>query len=326
MAGNGGNGNDLPTKKQYYVGTLLWKKMSEGSQGNLSLVRNGSSVGDSVMVRGPLDSILKVDHGKTKQSTLDKNNPIKQNLKMVAWKKIATWAYTVGLPFNAVRDDSFQEMIYAVGEYGKRPQWQKYGCSIMSDFWTDGKGRCLINFLVNCPIGTIFLKSIDASEHVKDAQLIVEMINEVIEDVGEENILQFITDNGSNYKAAGKILEEQHPKLFWTPCAAHCYTLCCEPNDREISGENTEIKSALVRPIRAGSCVTRFANSSFYTLQELSHENRHHLQVLFVSGTMDKSGLCNETVRKRRVDEIGCKARIFWDNVYISLSSYSLTW
>ncbi|GJT78080.1 zinc finger protein [Tanacetum coccineum] len=60
----------------------------------------------------------------------------------------------------------------------------------MSDFWTDGKGRCLINFLVNCPIGTIFLKSIDASEHVKDAQLIVEMINEVIEDVGEENILQ----------------------------------------------------------------------------------------------------------------------------------------
>ncbi|GJR88049.1 hypothetical protein Tco_0212060 [Tanacetum coccineum] len=56
---------------------------------------------------------------KTKQSTLDKNNPIKQNLKMVAWKKIATWAYTVGLPFNAVRDDSFQEMIYAVGEYGR---------------------------------------------------------------------------------------------------------------------------------------------------------------------------------------------------------------
>ncbi|GKE19784.1 zinc finger protein [Tanacetum coccineum] len=164
-------------------------------KGNVSKKRK--PVGAS-NVRGPLDSILKVDHGKTKQSTLDKNNPIKQNLKMVAWKKIATWAYTVGLPFNAVRDDSFQEMIYAVGEYGRgmpapsyhnirvtllkdaledtkkfvdsfRPQWQKYGCSIMSDFWTDGKGRCLINFLVNCPIGTIFLKSIDASEHVKDA-------------------------------------------------------------------------------------------------------------------------------------------------------------
>ena len=62
----------------------------------------------------------------------------------------------------------------------------------MSDFWTDGKGRSLINFLVNCPTGTIFLKSIDASEHVKDANLIVNMINEVIEDVGEENIVQVL--------------------------------------------------------------------------------------------------------------------------------------
>ncbi|KAI3818669.1 hypothetical protein L1987_12484 [Smallanthus sonchifolius] len=152
-------------------------------------------------------------------------------------------AYSVGLPFNAVRDEGFQDMINVIGEYGRgmptpsyhnirvtlmkkrleetkkfvdsfRPHWEEYRCSIMSDFWTDGKGRCLINFLVNCPIGTIFLKSIDASEHVKNAQLIVEMINEVIEDVGEANILQFITDNGSNFKAAGKILEEKHPKIL----------------------------------------------------------------------------------------------------------------
>ncbi|GKD08038.1 zinc finger protein [Tanacetum coccineum] len=81
-------------------------------KGNVSKKRK--PVGAS-NVRGPLDSILKVDHGKTKQSTLDKNNPIKQNLKMLAWKKIATWAYTVGLPFNAVHDESFQDMFYAIG-------------------------------------------------------------------------------------------------------------------------------------------------------------------------------------------------------------------
>lgn len=33
----------------------------------------------------------------------------------------------------------------------------------MSDGWTDGKGRVLLNFLVNSPAGTFFLKSIDAS-------------------------------------------------------------------------------------------------------------------------------------------------------------------
>ncbi|CAH1425310.1 unnamed protein product [Lactuca virosa] len=129
---------------------------------------------------------------KKKQSTLDKNNPIKEKLKMNAWDKIATWAYSVGLPFNAIRDEGFQDMINSIGEYGRgmpapfyhnirvtlmkkhledtqkfvdsfRPHWEEYRCSIMSDFWTDGKGRCLINFLLNCPLGTVFLKSIDAS-------------------------------------------------------------------------------------------------------------------------------------------------------------------
>ena len=45
--------------------------------------------------------------------------------------------------------------------------WKQYGCSIMSDDWTDGKSRCLINFLVNSPTGTWFMKSIDASDTIK---------------------------------------------------------------------------------------------------------------------------------------------------------------
>lgn len=310
-------------------------------------------------VRGPLDSIYKSNH----QSTLDKNNPIKEKLKKIAWKKFAIWAYAVGLPFNAVRDENFQDVVNAIGDYGRgmpapsyhnlrvtllndvledtktfvdsfRPQWQKYRCSIMSDFWTDGKGRCLINFLVNCPTGTVFLKSIDASEHVKDAKLIVKMINEVIEDVGEENIVQFITDNGSNFKAAGKILEEQHPKLFWTPCAAHCVNLMIG----DIGEKIPRIKNALIdaravvvyiynhgrilnmmRKLTKNkelhrSCVTRFA-TQFYTLQSV-HENRHHLQVLFVSEQWTRSDFARKPPGKR-VEKIISKQE-FWDNVYLA--------
>lgn len=73
-----------------------------------------------------------------------------------------------------------------------RPQWKKFGCSIMSDFWTDGKHRSLINFLVNCPTGTVFLKSIDASEHIHNVEYIVKKVNEVIAEVGEENVVQVI--------------------------------------------------------------------------------------------------------------------------------------
>lgn len=68
-------------------------------------------------LRGPIDTMFPINQEKTKQITLDKNNPIKEKLKMNAWDKIATWAYSVGLPFNVVRDESFQDMIYSIGEY-----------------------------------------------------------------------------------------------------------------------------------------------------------------------------------------------------------------
>jgi hypothetical protein len=43
-----------------------------------------------------------------------------------------------------------------------------------------------------------------------------------------EYIVQFITDNDSSYKAAGKKLMMKYPTLFWSPCAAHCLDLMLE--------------------------------------------------------------------------------------------------
>jgi len=37
-----------------------------------------------------------------------------------------------------------------------------------------------------------------------------------------------VTDNGTNYKAAGKILMHRIPTLFWSPCAAHCLNMMLE--------------------------------------------------------------------------------------------------
>jgi len=109
---------------------------------------------------------------------------------------IARFWYQAGLSFNLVKLKSFQDMIDAIGAYGPnlpapsyheirvpllnkeveytekllqdhKLQWSKHGCSIMSDAWTDRKQRCLINFLVSSPAGTMFFKSIDGSNFVK---------------------------------------------------------------------------------------------------------------------------------------------------------------
>ncbi|RVX18236.1 hypothetical protein CK203_006329 [Vitis vinifera] len=165
--------------------------------------------------------------------------------------------YSKGLPFNTVNDPYWFPMIDAVANFGpgfKPPSmhelrtwilkeevndlsiimedhkkaWKQYGCSIMSDGWTDGKSRCLINFLVNSPAGTWFMKSIDASDTIKNGELMFKYLDEVVEEIGEENVVQVITDNASNYVNAGMRLMEKRSRLWWTPCAAHCIDLMLE--------------------------------------------------------------------------------------------------
>ena len=52
--------------------------------------------------------------------------------------------------------------------------WEVTRCTVMSYSWTNGMGRTLLNFLVHCLGGTMFIKFVDASTHVKDAILLCE--------------------------------------------------------------------------------------------------------------------------------------------------------
>jgi hypothetical protein len=81
---------------------------------------------------------------------------------------------------------------------------------------------------VNSPEGAYFLKSVDASSEVQDATMLAGLLEERIESIGKDKVVQIITDNGANYKAAGKLLMERIPTLFWSPCCAHCLDLMLE--------------------------------------------------------------------------------------------------
>ncbi|XP_016177771.1 uncharacterized protein LOC107620063 [Arachis ipaensis] len=95
----------------------------------------------------------------------------------------------------------------------------------MSDGWTDKKRRSICNFLVNSPKGTFFLYSLDTSDISKTTDKVVKMLEDAVEFVGEENVVQIVTDNAANYKAAGERMMETRKSLYWTPCAAHCIDL-----------------------------------------------------------------------------------------------------
>ena len=59
-------------------------------------------------------------------------------------------------------------------------------CSIMSDGWSDKKRRPICNFLVNSLKGTIFLYSINTFDISKIAEKFCQMLDEVVDRVGEE--------------------------------------------------------------------------------------------------------------------------------------------
>ena len=60
----------------------------------------------------------------------------------------------------------------------------------------------------------MFLRSSDASDQVKDANLLFRLLDDVVEEVGASNVVQIIIDNASNYVLVGKMLEEKHKYIF----------------------------------------------------------------------------------------------------------------
>ncbi|XP_062203443.1 uncharacterized protein LOC133905698 [Phragmites australis] len=82
--------------------------------------------------------------------------------------------------------------------------WQEYGCTLMSDGWTDKRSRHLVNFLVNSPARTFFLDSHDVSSKIIDARFLAKLLEDKINEIGSQYVVQVVTDNGANYKAARK--------------------------------------------------------------------------------------------------------------------------
>ncbi|XP_019160773.1 PREDICTED: uncharacterized protein LOC109157329 [Ipomoea nil] len=206
----------------------------------------------------------------------------------------------------------------------------------MSDGWQDIRHRSLINFLVINPSGTVFWKCVDASEHVKDAKLLFRLLDEVVEEVGEELVVQVITDNASNYRATGQMLMEKRKHLYWTPCAAHCLDLM-----REKIGELPQHKNALIKAKKVSNYIynhslvlslmrqftnrelirpatTRFA-IAYLTLQSI-YQVRQPLEGMFTSEKWTNSNYANKADGKE-IRRIILRDNNFWPSLIYAIKT-----
>ena len=92
----------------------------------------------------------------------------------------------------------------------QREKWKTYGCTIMSDGWIGPTKLSIINFMVYSKGSTVFLKSVDASNYIKDHKYIYDLLKTVIKEVGKENVVQIVTDNGPTFMKTGKQLMKRY--------------------------------------------------------------------------------------------------------------------
>jgi hypothetical protein len=125
---------------------------------------------------------------------------------------------------EALREKWLQKLKSEVTQRTKEIEkdWVTTGCTILADSWTDNKQKALINFSVSSPLGTFFLKTVDASQHFKSHRGLYDLFDEVIQEVGPENVVQIISDRNINYGNIDKLIMQNYNTIFWSPCASFC--------------------------------------------------------------------------------------------------------
>jgi hypothetical protein len=127
--------------------------------------------------------------------------------------KIFRFLYACGIPFNVLRSPYWHEMVQAIngapkgfrshrydkartlgldreraktqGALGKFTNgWNLHGVSIVSNGWTDMKGRPLINILGVSASGVVFLSTHDYSYHYTTGINITDALLKTIQEIG----------------------------------------------------------------------------------------------------------------------------------------------
>ncbi|KAL4306301.1 hypothetical protein AHAS_Ahas16G0164600 [Arachis hypogaea] len=87
--------------------------------------------------------------------------------------------------------------------------------------------------------------------------------------VGLENVVHIVTDNAANYVAAGRLLEAEFPKLYWSPCAAHCVNLMFQDIGKLQEVSQTMSQASLITKYIYNHCSPLFLMRKFTDGQEI---------------------------------------------------------
>ncbi len=102
----------------------------------------------------------------------------------------------------------------------------KYGATICS-YGRDNIAQHprLLNIMIACPSGDVFIGSIDTIKGWKDAHYICNTLVGYIETIGVNNIVQICTNNVLSMKNVDNLLICHFSSLYFQGCSTHCLDL-----------------------------------------------------------------------------------------------------
>ncbi|KAM0918616.1 hypothetical protein ACQ4PT_008738 [Festuca glaucescens] len=239
--------------KEVREGVLISAGHTDGEE---SQSRAGSSVQPSKL--GPMDKFTRpIDPKATRAEALKQQNineALNKERTQQTARYVARWMYTHAIPFNAIDNDEFVEMVEAIGCFGpgfkppspydlretllkaeyartqsflkdREEDKLKNGCTIMTDAWTDMKRRSIMNLCTNTSEGTTFMKSKEMSDVSHTSDVIFTLVDKAIEEAGPDHVVQVVTDNASNNMGAKTMLKDKRPNILWSSCATHTINL-----------------------------------------------------------------------------------------------------
>jgi hypothetical protein len=270
------------------------------------------------------------------------------------------------IPFNAINNDEFVQMCEAIGQFGPgfQPPSQEHvrevlltkeyertkslvqeyndekmknGCSVMTDAWSDRKRRSIMNVVTNCVAGTTFLSSKEMSVVSHTSEVIFELVDKTIEEIGEDELVQVVTDNASNNMGAKKLLLAKRQHIFWTSCGSHTINLMLQgigslPRFKKVVEQAKAFTIFVYGHTRTLDCmrhftdgreiirpgVTRFA-SAFLTLTSIL-EKKDQLRKMIVDSKWDT--LTDVKSKKENDATATMMNPTFWKDVKMCLSVF----
>lgn len=180
--------------------------------------------------------------------------------KRAADKAIIKCMICNNLPFSLLRSPEFHDACTAIANAGPRYElpssemawmkllpelkdeadvyvqsvkqtWDRSGCTLMLDSWTEGRDMLYLNLFAACPKGVVYLKSLSVVGHTTNEQHIFNFVSSVIDEIGSQKVVQFISDNTPNFESVGRMIEERYPNIFKINCASFCVNLILKEMD-----------------------------------------------------------------------------------------------